>query len=61
MSELIIPSERVRGLTSAPRRIPIDIEGSVTYEIVHTVTGLICSYTYSDMTGAALNAQINPQ
>lgn len=37
MSELIIPSERVRGLTSAPRRIPIDIEGSVTYEIPITI------------------------
>lgn len=33
MTERIIPSERVRDLASAPRRIPIDIEGSVTYEI----------------------------
>ncbi len=37
MSELIIPSERVRGLTEAPRRIPIEIEGSVTFEIPLTI------------------------
>lgn len=33
MNERIISSERVRDLASAPRRIPIDIEGTVTYEI----------------------------
>lgn len=32
MTERIIPSDRVRDLASA-RRIPIDIEGTVTYEI----------------------------
>lgn len=37
MSEFIIQSERVRELTTAPRRIPIDIEGSVTYEIALTI------------------------
>ncbi len=37
MSDLIIPSERVRDLTEAPRRIPIEIEGSVTYEIALTI------------------------
>lgn len=37
MSELIIPSARVRDLTSAPRRIPIEIEGSVTFEIALTL------------------------
>ncbi len=37
MSEHIIPSERVRQLTAAPRRISIDIEGSVTYEIALTI------------------------
>lgn len=37
MTELIIPSERVRDLTAAPRRIPIEIEGSVTYEIALTI------------------------
>lgn len=36
-SELIIPSERVRDLTSAPRRLPIEIEGNVTYEIMLAV------------------------
>lgn len=33
MTERIIPSERVRDLASAPSRIPIEIEGAVTYEI----------------------------
>ncbi len=37
MTELIIPSERVRGLTAAPRRIPIEIEGTVTFEIPLTI------------------------
>lgn len=37
MAELIIPSERVTELTAAPRRLPIDIEGSVTYEIPLTI------------------------
>jgi DNA-binding transcriptional ArsR family regulator len=33
MTERIISTERVRDLASAPRRIPIEIEGTVTYEI----------------------------
>jgi DNA-binding transcriptional ArsR family regulator len=37
MSEKIISSERVRDLTAAPRRIPIEVEGSVTYEIALTI------------------------
>lgn len=37
MSELIISSDKVRDLTEAPRRIPIDVEGSVAYEIVVTI------------------------
>jgi DNA-binding transcriptional ArsR family regulator len=36
MSENVIHSDRIRGLTSAPRRIAIEIEGSVTSEIVLT-------------------------
>lgn len=32
-AEMIIPSERMRDLTSAPRHIPIEVEGSVIYEI----------------------------
>jgi DNA-binding transcriptional ArsR family regulator len=32
--ELIITSEKVRDLTSAPRRLPLEIEGNVTHEIV---------------------------
>ncbi|MDC0667594.1 hypothetical protein [Nannocystis radixulma] len=62
---------------SNPWGVSIDIEGfvwvvdmsanvafkidPVTYQTVLTVTGLVGPYTYSDMTGAALNAQINPQ
>lgn len=61
---------------SSPWGVSIDIEGfvwvvdmgnkaykidPVTYETVLTVTGLVGPYTYSDMTGAALNAQVNPQ
>lgn len=34
MVEIVTPQSRVRGLTSAPRRIPIDVDGVVTYEIV---------------------------
>jgi len=34
MSELIAPSERVRDLTAAPRRMPIEVEGNVSHEIV---------------------------
>lgn len=37
MTEKTIPSERVRDLTSAPRRIPIEIEGTVTFEVVLTL------------------------
>lgn len=37
MSDLIISSDRVRDLTEAPRRIPIEIEGSVTYEIALSI------------------------
>jgi DNA-binding transcriptional ArsR family regulator len=37
LSERIISSERVRDLTAAPRRIPIEVEGSVTYEIALTI------------------------
>lgn len=37
MADLIIPSERVRGLTEAPRRIPIEIEGTVSFEIPLTI------------------------
>lgn len=36
-TELIIPSEKVRDLTSAPRRLPIQIEGNVTHEIALAV------------------------
>jgi hypothetical protein len=32
-----------------------------TYEVKLTVTGLVNPYTYSDMTGAALKAQVIPQ
>lgn len=37
MTELIIPNETVRNLTEAPRRLPIEIEGSVTYDLFLTV------------------------
>lgn len=37
MAEMIIPTERVRGLTAAPRRIPIEVEGTVTFEIAVTI------------------------
>lgn len=36
MTELLTPNERVRDLTSAPRRIPIEIEGNVSHEILLT-------------------------
>lgn len=37
MTERIIPTDRVRDLATAPRRIPIEIEGTVTYEIPLTI------------------------
>ena len=37
MSEFIISSDRVRDLTEAPRRLPIEVEGSVAYEVVVTI------------------------
>lgn len=37
MAELIIPNEKVRELTEAPRQLPIEIEGSVTFEILLTI------------------------
>ena len=62
---------------STPVGVSIDAEGYVwvvdqgasaafkidpdTYAVVATVTGLVSPYTYSDMTGAGLNAQILPQ
>ena len=62
---------------SNPWGVSIDYEGYVwivdmganvafkidpdTYEVVLTATGLINPYTYSDMTGAALKAQVIPQ
>ncbi|RMG94403.1 MAG: hypothetical protein D6705_16320 [Deltaproteobacteria bacterium] len=62
---------------STPVGVSIDAEGYVwvvdqgasrafkvdpdTYAVVATVTGLQSPYTYSDMTGAGLNAQILPQ
>ena len=37
MSEFVIHSDRIRDLTSAPRRIAIEIEDSVTFEIALTI------------------------
>jgi hypothetical protein len=31
-----------------------------TYQVELTVGGLVNPYTYSDMTGAGLNLQVNP-
>ena len=61
---------------SQPWGVSIDYEGNVwvvdkankafkvhpeTYQILAVVEGLVGPYTYSDMTGVALNLQINPQ
>jgi DNA-binding transcriptional ArsR family regulator len=37
MVELITPQSRIRDLTTAPRRIPIDVDGVGTYEIILTM------------------------
>lgn len=37
MPELLMPTESVRELTTAPRRIPIEIEGSVSHEVILTI------------------------
>lgn len=61
---------------SQPWGVSIDVDGFVwvvdmganlafkvdpaTYQVQLTVTGLVNPYTYSDMTGAGLNLQVNP-
>ncbi len=37
MSTPVSPSDRVRDLTTAPRRIPIEIEGNVSHEVILTI------------------------
>lgn len=37
MAELLMPNESVRELANAPRRIPIEIEGSVSHEVILTI------------------------
>lgn len=37
MPEIITPQQRVRELSSVPRRIPIEIDGAVAYEVVLTL------------------------
>ena len=37
MPELLMPTESVRELTTAPRRIPIEIEGSISHEVILTI------------------------
>lgn len=37
MAELITPGEKVRDLAIAPRRIPIEVEGSVAFELILTL------------------------
>ncbi|HEX6286980.1 MAG TPA: metalloregulator ArsR/SmtB family transcription factor [Acidimicrobiia bacterium] len=37
MSESTSPLERVRTLTTAPRRIPIEVEGNVSHEVILTI------------------------
>ena len=37
MVEVIAPKMKVRDLTAAPRRIPIDVDGVVTYEVLLTM------------------------
>ena len=37
MTELLMPNESVRELTTSPRRIPIEIEGSVCHEVILTI------------------------
>ena len=38
---MIIPTDRVRDLTSAPRHIPIEIEGNVTFEVGMTIWSVL--------------------
>ena len=37
MVEVINPQSRIRDLTAAPRRIPIDVDGGASYEIILTM------------------------
>ncbi|MEX1038091.1 MAG: helix-turn-helix domain-containing protein [Acidimicrobiia bacterium] len=47
MPELITPQQKVRELGSATRRIPIEIDGAISYEIVLTMWSLFSSKKYN--------------
>jgi DNA-binding transcriptional ArsR family regulator len=47
MPELITPQQKVRELNSATRRIPIEVDGAISYEVVITMWSLFNSKKYT--------------
>ena len=48
MPELITPQKKIRELNTAARRIPIEIDGAISYEVVLTMWNLVSSKKYTN-------------
>jgi DNA-binding transcriptional ArsR family regulator len=48
MAELITPQQKVRELNTPARRIPIEIDGAISYEVVLTMWNLVSSKKYTN-------------
>jgi DNA-binding transcriptional ArsR family regulator len=48
MPELITPQKKIRELNTAARRIPIEIDGAISYEVVLTMWNLFSSKEYAN-------------
>jgi DNA-binding transcriptional ArsR family regulator len=48
MPELITPQKKIRELNTAARRIPIEIDGAISYEVVLTMWHLFSSKKYTN-------------
>jgi DNA-binding transcriptional ArsR family regulator len=46
MAELITPQQKIRELNTPARRIPIEIDGAISYEVVLTMWNLVSSKKY---------------
>jgi DNA-binding transcriptional ArsR family regulator len=48
MAELITPQQKIRELNTPARRIPIEIDGAISYEVVLTMWNLVSSKKYTN-------------
>lgn len=48
MAELITPQQKIRELNTPARRIPIEIDGAISYEVVLTMWNLFSSKKYTN-------------